>query len=164
MSRRAGMRTTALLALGGAVASPSALAVVSCSTTANGVVFGIYSPLNAVPLNSSGLVSITCTLLSGAATTVNMTVALSAGSSGSLAARTMLNGAQALTYNLYWSTAYAQVWGDGTGGSFYGVASLRLTPTTPTQAVSGVTYGQVVALQDVGAGSYADTIVVTVNY
>ena len=102
--------------------------------------------------------------MSGAATTVNMTVALSAGSSGSFAARTMLNGAQKLRYNLYWSTAYAQVWGDGTGGSFYGVATLGLSPGNPTQTATGVPYGQIAALQDVGAGSYADTIVVTVNY
>lgn len=164
MSRRPGTGAATLLALAATLASPSALAVVSCTASANGVVFGIYNPLNAAPLNSNGLVAVTCTLLSGAATTVNMTVALSAGSSGSFAARTMRNGAQILNYNLYWSTAYAQVWGDGTGGSFYGVATLQLTPGNPTQAATGVTYGRVVALQDVGAGNYTDTIVVTVNY
>jgi spore coat protein U-like protein len=149
-----------LLALG----APAALAVTSCSVAASGVNFGIYNPLSGTPLNSTGTVTVTCTLLSGGATTVNLTAALSTGSSGNYTARTMLAGVNKLNYNLYWSTAYQQVWGDGTGGSFYGVASVPLSPGNPTQQVSGTMYGQISAGQDVAPGAYLDTIVVTVNY
>jgi len=147
-----------------ALAAPAARAVTSCSVAASGVNFGIYNPLAGSPTNSTGSVTVTCTLLSGGATTVNLTAALSAGSSGNFTTRTMLAGVNKLKYNLYWSTAYAQVWGDGTGGSFYGVASIALTPGNPTQAVSGTMYGQISAGQDVGPGAYLDTIVVTVSY
>ena len=147
-----------------ALAAPAALAVTSCSVAASGVNFGIYNPLSGTPLDSTGTVTVTCTLLSGGNTTVNLTAALSAGSSASYAARTMIAGTNKLKYNLYWSTAYNQVWGDGTGGSFYGVASIALTPGSPTQQVSGTMYGQISAGQDVGPGAYLDTIVVTVSY
>jgi spore coat protein U-like protein len=152
------------VALLGALASAQAVAVVSCTTAATGPAFGIYSPLSGAPLNSNGNLSVTCTLLSGGTTTVRPTVKLSTGSSGTYMPRQMVNGAQRLSYNLYWSTAYAQIWGDGTGGSFYGIATLVLTPGSPTQQATGVMYGQIPAGQDVGAGAYLDTIVVTVNY
>ena len=160
-------RTTqirAALLLVATLAAPVAQAVVSCTVSASGVNFGIYNPLSAAPLDSTGSVTVTCTLQSGGATTVNMIAKLSAGSSGSFAARTMVSGVQQLKYNLYWSNAYAQVWGDGTGGSFYGTATLALTAANPTQQANGTMYGQIPAAQDVGAGSYLDTIVVTVSY
>ena len=147
-----------------AVAAPAAIAAVSCTASATGPAFGTYSPLSVSPLAANANVTVNCTLLSGGATTVNATLSLSAGASGSFATRTMLSGATRLNYNLYQSAAYAQVWGDGTGGSFTGMASLRLTPANRTQAVTKVAYGRIPALQDIGAGAYLDTIVVTVAY
>lgn len=146
------------------LASQAALAVVSCSVAASGVAFGIYTALSATPLDSTGTVTVTCTLLSGGATTVNLTASLSAGSSGNFTTRTMLAGTSKLNYNLYWSNAYQQVWGDGTGGSYYGVASVPLTPANPTQQTSGTMYGRIGSGQDVAPGAYLDTIVVTVTY
>ena len=154
----------ALLALAGLGAAPAALAVVNGTGSASGVAFGIYTALSATPLDSTGTITVTCTLLSGGSTTVNLTAKLSAGSSNNFTTRTMVSGVNKLNYNLYWSTAYNQVWGDGTGGSFYGVASFTLTNGAPTQSVSGTMYGQVGAGQDVAPGSYLDTIVVTINY
>ena len=150
------------LALG--LLAARAEAVVSCTTTATGPVFGIYNPLAGAALDSNGSIAVTCTLLSGGTTSVTPQVRLSTGSSGSYSPRTMISGVQALNYNIYFSTAYTQVWGDGTGGSFYGVATLTLTAGNPTQQATGVLYGQIPAGQDVGAGSYLDTIVVTVTY
>jgi spore coat protein U-like protein len=153
--------SVAVLAL---LAAPAAFAVVSCSVAASGVAFGIYTALSATPLDSTGTVTVTCTLLSGGATNVNLTASLSAGSSGNFTTRTMLAGTSKLNYNLYWSNAYQQVWGDGTGGSYYGVATVPLTPANPTQQTSGTMYGQIAAGQDVAPGAYLDTIVVTVTY
>lgn len=163
--RRSRSATAAVLLAGLALgAAPAALAVVSCSVAASGVAFGIYTALSATPLDSTGTVTVTCSLLSGGSTTVNLTASLSAGSSGNFTTRTMLAGTSKLNYNLYWSNAYQQVWGDGTGGSYYGVASVPLTPANPTQQVSGTMYGQIGSGQDVAPGSYLDTIVVTVTY
>ena len=51
-----------------------------------------------------------------------MNVSLSAGLSGSYATRKMFSGVNILNYNIFWSTAYNQIMGDGSGGSFAGSA------------------------------------------
>jgi len=145
-------------------AGAPALAAVSCTTSATGPAFGIYNPLAGAALDSNGNIQVTCTLLSGGTTTVSPQVRLSMGSSSTFTPRTMISGTQKLNYNIYFSNAYSQIWGDGTGGTFYGVATLTLTTFGPTQQATGVLYGQIPAGQDVGAGSYLDTIVVTVTY
>lgn len=144
--------------------APLAAALVSCTTSASGVSFGVYNPLATVAAVANGTLSVTCNLLSGGSTNVPVTVSLSAGSSASFAARSLRSPGYGLGYNLYWSTAYTQVWGDGTGGSFYGMATLSLSPASPRQTVSGVMYGRIPAAQDVGEGAYSDTIVVTISY
>jgi spore coat protein U-like protein len=141
-----------------------AAAVVSCTATTSGVAFGIYDPLSPTPTTSTGGITVNCTLLSGAAVNNATSVYLSAGTSGSYAARTMISGTSSLRYNIYFSPSYQQVWGNGTGGSYYGVATLPLSPSSPTQSAIGTFYGQIPAGQDVAPGSYSDTIVVTVNY
>ncbi len=146
------------------VASVPAQALVSCSVSAVGPAFGTYSPLAAAPLNANGSVNLTCTLLSGGAISVTPTVSLSAGTSGTYNSRRLYSGAHTLNYNIYWSTTYTQAWGDGTGGSASGTATLLLTPLTKTGTATGVMYGQIAAGQDVGAGTYLDTITVTVSY
>jgi spore coat protein U-like protein len=152
-------------ALLGALLAGTAHASVSCSVSASGPVFGIYNPLSATPTDSNGTVKVTCTLLSGAATSVTPLVSLSSGASGSFTPRTMLSGTSKLDYNLYWSTAYSNIWGDGTGGSQQGTATLYLSPVSPTQQATGVMYGQIAAGQlSVAPGAYLDTIVVTVSY
>ena len=155
----------ALLLLAGASLAPAlAAAAVTCSVTATGPAFGVYNPLSATPAYADGTVQVTCTLLSGGNTTVTLVSSYSTGSSGNYAARSMLAGANVLSYNLYFDAAYTQVRGDGTGGSQTGGATLNLTRGAPTQTASGTIYGRIPAGQDVAAGSYADTIVVTISY
>jgi spore coat protein U-like protein len=141
-----------------------ATGAVSCTVTATGTLFGIYNPLSAAPTYANGQVQVSCTLLSGGATTVNLVSSYSTGASGNYVTRTMPSGANKLNYNLYFDAAYTQVRGDGTGGSQTGGASLALTPGAPTQTASGTIYGRIPAGQDVAAGNYADTIVVTITY
>lgn len=160
-ARRAAAGLGAVLLL--AAAAPAGAAV-SCSVSATAVAFGVYNPFSAAPANSNGTVTASCTLLSGPTTTVSLQVSLGTGGSGSFSPRRMTSGGQSLAYNLFWSTAYAQVWGDGTGGSFYGVATLTVSALNPTQQATGTMYGQIPAGQDVGPGSYADTIVITLTY
>jgi spore coat protein U-like protein len=139
-------------------------AAVTCTVSATGPVFGIYSPLTATPTLSNGQVSASCTLTGNATTTVSLVSSYGTGSSGTYAARTMLSGASALSYNLYFDAAYSQIRGDGTGGSQTGGASFTLTSASRTQSTTSVIYGRIPALQDVAPGSYLDSIVVTVTY
>jgi spore coat protein U-like protein len=161
MNRRVALIASAMLAV---LAAPRAGALVNCTVSATGPAFGIYNPLNATPLNSNGNVAVTCTLLTRRRTTVNATVTLSTGSSATFTPRTLVSGTQKLGYNLYLDAAYSQIWGDGTAGTADAVAMMTLRRRSPTQQVNLAMYGRIPAGQDVGAGSYLDTIVVTVNY
>ena len=125
----------------------------SCSVSATNVAFGSVAPLSSTTYTAQGTISATCT------NGTSYTLALSAGS-GAYTARTMSDGTDTLTYNLYTDTTYGTVWGDGTG------ATATVGPLTGTgSAVSTTVYGQMVMPQSTaGPGSYSDTITVTLSY
>lgn len=162
MSRR--HRLLSLCVAGAAVLPSLATAAVSCVASSTSTAFGIYNPLSATPTYANGDVEVTCTLLSGSATTVNLVSSYSAGASGTYTMRTMISGANKLNYNLFFDAAYTSIRGNGTGGSATGGATLNLTPANRTGTASGTIYGRIPAGQDVAAGSYSDTIVVTITY
>jgi spore coat protein U-like protein len=155
-----------LAALGLAVcfAPPAkAATVVNCTVSAGGIAFGIYNPLNGVADASTGTLRVNCSGSGTGSATVTLNLTLSTGMSGSYATRKMFSGVNTLNYNIYWSTAYTQIMGDGTGGSFAGTASF-VVPAGGSNFATGTMYGLIPALQDVVPGSYADTITVTVSY
>jgi spore coat protein U-like protein len=131
----------------------------SCTVTTTGVNFGTYDPLSQVDDSSAGTIRVRCTLavpLSG-----SFTVDLSTGTSGTYSQRTLKKGSSSLTYNLFADSALSQVWGNGTGGS------IRVSQSFSNLFVVDRTinaYGRIPAGQNVPAGAYADTIVVTVTY
>lgn len=75
----------------------------------------------------------------------------------------MKSGSQALQYNIYLTSSHTQVIGDGSAGTFAPSDSGTVTAGQAYQ-VTGFMYGFVPPLQDVAAGSYSDSIVVTVTY
>jgi spore coat protein U-like protein len=101
--------------------------------------------------NGVGSLSIKCT---GGA---NSVITLSTGQSNSFTKRVMRSGVNALNYNLYTSTAHAQVWGDGSGGS-------SVVATVNNGTITLNVFGQIPAGQDVAVGIYTDNITVTVNF
>src|ERR1700752_3006161 len=103
--RRLGLIPALLLALLPGVAEAAA----TCSVSATSVVFGAFNPFGPA-VTSTGTISVTC---SGGTASSPYTIALSTGS-GTYAQRYMNS---TLKYNLYTSSAYTTVWGDGTGGS-----------------------------------------------
>jgi spore coat protein U-like protein len=147
----------ALLVAAACISPASRAAIASCTVTATGVVFGIYTPLQAAPLNSNGTIGIACTGVSGRNT---VTIDLSAGASGNYLTRTLVAGTFTLNYDLYLDAAYTQVWGNGTGGSVEGSARIRRRGRNVTLTV----YGAIAARQDPAPGSYTDNITVSVNY
>lgn len=134
----------------------------SCSVSTAPVSFGIYNPLSSSPDTATGTVSVTCTVALFAVWE-SWTIALSQGNSGNFNSRSMLNGSSVLSYNLYTSAAYTTVWGDGSGST----AEVSSPPTllaTGNTSVSYPVYGLIPAGQDRAAGTFMDTITVTVNY
>lgn len=133
----------------------AAHAAVKCSVTTVGVAFGLYDVFSSSPLLSAGSVSVRCTGLGSGIELVS--VALSTGGSGSFQPRTLFRGSDRLNYNLFLDAGHSQIWGDGTGGTLRYV-SVSKNPVTLT------IFGQIPPGQDVTAGTYSDTIVVTVNF
>jgi spore coat protein U-like protein len=141
-----------------------AATTVSCTASATGIAFGNYNPLSAAPNPSTGTLKVTCTGRGTGSANETVNVTLSTGLSNSYATRKMLSGANSLNYNIYWSTAYNQVVGDGSGGSFPGSTQPFTVPAGGTNFATGTFYGLVPAGQDVAPGTYADIITVTVSY
>jgi len=135
------------------------LSACSCTVTTAGISFGNYDPLSQVDNGSTGTIRVFCTLILSLAG--SFTIDLSTGSSGSYSQRTLKNGASSLAYNLFSDSAYGQIWGNGTGGSTQvsqSFTSLLIVDRSFT------VYGRIPAGQNVSAGAYADTIIVTVTY
>lgn len=125
-----------------------------CSATTLGVAFGGYDPFSGASVDSTGTVTVTCLVIN------SYSVALSRGSSGSYSPRTLVSGGNALDYNLFLNSSRSTIWGDGTGGTgvISGSIGLLLLPNNHT------IYGRIPGGQNPAAGSYADTITVTVTY
>src|SRR5690606_474315 len=139
----------------------------ACTNTAAPTNSGASAPIPATaPLDSTGAVRVQCSLsgfeiLFGA----NVDIALSQGSSGTYAARTLRQGAASvLQYNLYTSAARATIWGNGGGGTSTvgGAVGGWLTgqPTTRNFPI----YGRLPAGQDPNLGLHSDSITVTVTF
>lgn len=90
------------------------------------------------------------------------TVALGPGMSGSFN-RAMSSGAQRLAYTLL--TPTGQIWGDGTQGTFTvsGVADVPLLPGSGLPITIAIREVRP-AGQQVLAGTYSDSVTVTVEY
>jgi spore coat protein U-like protein len=162
-ARPAGRATVAALIAAAAlgllgVAPARAASITSCTVTVVGVAFGTYTPLQPSALAMNGTINIACTGITGRNT---VTIDLSTGASNSyVPARTLVSGTNTLSYNLYYDAGYSQVWGNGTGGSVEGSATIRKNAPNASLPV----YGAIGAGQDPWPGTYGDTILVSVNY
>src|ERR1700723_4116582 len=141
-----------------------AATTVNCTASAGGIAFGIYNPLSTLANTSTGTVKVSCNGSGTGSANVTVNVTLSTGARGSYPTRKMFSGVNALDYNIYWSTAYNQIVGDGSGGSFAGSAGPFVVPAGGSNFATGTFYGRISASQDVAPGAYRDVIVVTVTY
>ena len=144
----------------------AALAGVTCSVGATGVNFGTYDPLLGSALDSTGTISVTCSITYPPfVENVGYTVELSAGT-GTYASRRMQSGVNQLFYNLYTDLPRTQIWGNGSGGTSDVTSSMTIGfffwPSTRTN--THTLYGRIPPAQDIAPGTYTDTIVVTVTY
>jgi spore coat protein U-like protein len=125
-----------------------------CTVGATPVAFGTYDRLTHSDLTALGSIKVTCTAAG------RIAIFLSAGGGGSFAPRRMMAvGNLPLSYNLYLDQLGSRIWGDGTGGS------QSLTMTCAASSMPVQIFGRIPAQQTtVRAGSYSDTIMVTVNF
>jgi spore coat protein U-like protein len=151
-----------------ALLAPGCLhAAAGCSVSAPGIAFGAYDVLSGASLDSSTDITFTCTRNPPPGNeTVTYSILLSVGG-GTYAARTMSNGGATINYNLYTTAARspASIWGNGAGGTITVGGSIGpLTNRNPVQSASHTIYGRVDAGQDVPAGAYSASVVITVNW
>jgi spore coat protein U-like protein len=140
---------------------------VTCTVSNATLAFGSYNPVSgsANPANTSITVNCSAVLGLGATATVSYQILISAGSSGDVSNRTMTGGTPILPYNIYTGASYTAVWDNTTGVS----GSVMLSgPAGAPILVSGsdtkTAFGRILASQPVQAGSYVDTLMITVNY
>ena len=139
-----GTVTTSTVSISGSV-SPI------CSVSAGSLGFGTVNP--ATGGTATGTVSVNCS--SGA----GYQVSLSAGQNVSGTTRRMAGPAGSrLNYELFSDSARSVKWGDGTA------LGQRVSGTGSGSGQSLIVYGRVVSGQNVAAGSYVDTVLVTVEY
>jgi len=137
----------------------SATVLKNCTVAATNVTFNNYTP-TAGAVTANGTVSVSCTK------STTFTVSLNKGSgTGTIAQRLMSDDAagDTLQYNLYTTSGFATVWGDGTGTSVSqgGTGTGMGTPVTLT------VYGNLpdnATNQAAPPNAYTDTITVSVAY
>lgn len=127
----------------------SATVNANCIISAPALAFGTYSGSAATATSN---LSVTCT------NTTPYNVGLNAGATNgaTVTTRQMLNGTAALNYTLLSGSATGPNWGNTTGSWVGGTGNGAAQTLT--------VYGSIPAGQYVTPGSYADTIVATVNY
>jgi len=128
-----------------------------CTGTTTSVNFGAYDIFAAAQTASTGTITIICTMTVNPAT---ITIGASANS-GVFIPRQMIKsgGTELLNYNLFIDPSYLTVWGDGTQGTSSWVGKIQQKNFSYNIPV----YGSIPAGQDVSAGIYTDTLVVTVS-
>jgi spore coat protein U-like protein len=144
----------ALATTASATFNVTATVLASCTVSAGTLAFGSYTPTAGSPIDATSTVSVVCT------NGTNYAVALDGGSTaGDVAARAMNDThTHTLAYEIYKDSARATVWGDGTGTT----VTQSGTGSGTTQSLTA--YGRVPASQFSTAGSYSDTVTVSVSY
>ena len=123
----------------------------ACTVSATDLSFGTYTATGGA-LDGSSSVTVTCS--SGAAYQVGLGEGMGTGATA--AARRMTSGTNQLRYGLYQDAGRGTVWGTGAGAAAAGTGSGAAQTLT--------VYGRIPGNQMVPAGSYADVIVVTVDF
>lgn len=133
----------------------------TCTVTALPLAFGNYDPTSNTVNDMTGTVTVT-----GVAFIVGVVISyeiqLSKGNSSSYATRQLKNGNNVLNYNLYTTVGRTQIWGDSTEGT--GSVSDGYTMIGLSNIINYTVYGRIPARQNVVAGAYSDTIVVTLIF
>lgn len=125
--------------------------------SATNVAFGNYNPGSVSDDTATGTIVVRCQG-SPFNTLPAFTIDLSTGGSGTYTARRMLLGLSQLLYNLYTTSGYTTIWGNGTG------STANVSSAGGANTMNFTVYGRIPTGQFVTAGNYTDTITVTVTY
>lgn len=135
----------------------SATVAANCVIAAEPLSFGSYD----ASVDKSGSSDLTVRCSNG----TPYTVKLSPGATGSFSQRLLTSGSNSLEYNLYTTSAFSSVWGDGTSGTATqgGFGAGLAVGSAITHTVHGL-LPNTDNNQNAPTGNYSDTITVTVEY
>ena len=131
--------------------------------SAGGLAFGNYDPLSPVPNDTSVTVRVACDG-HGTAESVMLDIGLgTGGNSGSTHGRRMghTSGSDSLQYDLFRDPGRSSVWGNTSGLDT--VTRMLDVPAQGTASVTFTIYARAPAHQDVRAGSYSDSVQLTLS-
>ena len=129
----------------------SASVVASCTVVGSSIAFGAYTQ---AVVNQTGSITVQCTN----GTAYNVGLDAGTGTGATVSNRKMsASGGGTLNYALYRDSARSSNW-----GSTIGTDTLTGTGTGLAQTLT--VYGQIPAAQTPLAGSYSDTVTVTLTY
>jgi len=141
-------RLLAAAAVVAAAAFPARAAPSCKNISVTTLAFGNYDVYNATPVDSVGTISYNCPPPTLPTVTIDAGLAFAGGRRR----MTLGAGLDFLSYDIYADAARTVVW------------SSTPVPVPPGSSATVDFYGRVFALQDVSAGSYTDTVVVTFNF
>jgi spore coat protein U-like protein len=155
-----------LLSNSAALAATTGSLGVSASVTDNclisntpAVAFGSYDPVSAnasANVDQTGTISLTCT--NGAVAVIALDAGANGGQgTGTSRAMKKSGASNYLNYELYSDSGRSTVWSTGAG-------AVTETATTSDAAVDYTVYGRIPSGQDAPAGTYGDTVGVTVTF
>ena len=127
----------------------------NCSLSTTSIAFGTYNVFSSAPVDSTGSVVYRCN-----GTTPGVLITITKGQSATFLPRQLGKGTERLAYNLYRDAARTTVWGDFTGGTW---AFIDIDPPKK-QDLTVTVYGRIPPGQDIGAGSYTDSVTVVMNF
>lgn len=165
------LRTIRFVALAGAMAAAfvaqpalaetmgvTATVTKNCTLSTTAVEFGsTVNVLSSTATTANGGISVTCN--SGTTWKVSADKG-GGGTTATITDRKMVNGTNLLTYKLFTDSARTIIWGDNTAGN-----GVTIDGTGNGSAQASTIYGQIPTGQTtVPAGSYSDTVNVTVTF
>ena len=132
----------------------------TCTVTTTGINFGMMSFKNLADVDSTGTVEIACNNPN-----ISYSVLISAGA-GTYAQRRMTANGHGLGYNIFTSSTYTSVWGDGTSGSVAVTGTVSSNANGQNNHGLHTLYGRIplTSIREAYSGSYADVLSVTISY
>lgn len=137
----------------------------SCAVAVSNLTFPGYDVFNPAPTDTTGAVVLTCTddRLPGVLN-IDVSLTLSAGNSGTVSVRQMVQAGagERLDYNLFRDAAATLLWGETPGIDDYQIPKLKVPKNGSVQSTLSI-FARIPPGQDVSAGSYSDSVVLTIS-